>query len=357
MANFFPISPIGYKTPDLISSLYNTFKENGHRFVSSLEKRDVVFFDCHTRLFDYYQPILDQVLSERLPIVSFCEFDFGGMSKEVYPAYTPQQQKFFDEANRLELKIVHFVRKMDKTIKYPPNVFPYEKCIMNDFPLVSKEELFSRHYDFCWIGNESPQRKNVVNGLLDTGFKGYVHWTNEKGKLPHDEWLNLHRQAKFFLSCDGGGYGDERSYQLITTGCFLKNRNNHLQSHPFKQAIQCVEVDENISDLDKSNFNLVLSDKNWLYSMYLNGVDHMKAYYTEEYRANYILYILKQNDITLNEKNAFQYTFTKMRLDECYPTEVGNNLNVMFWEYEITYSHDSESNEISPLRMPIAPII
>lgn len=58
-------------------------------------------------------------------------------------------------------------------------------------------------------------------------------------------------------------------------------------------------------------------------------------------------------DIIKNKKTCFQYTFTKMKLDNCYPIEEMNNWNVIFWTYEITNPFDCTSNEISPLRFPI----
>ena len=58
-------------------------------------------------------------------------------------------------------------------------------------------------------------------------------------------------------------------------------------------------------------------------------------------------------DITVNKKTCIQYSFTKMRIDTCYPIEDGNNSNVMFWEFEIISSHDEIGNEISPLRLPV----
>lgn len=61
-------------------------------------------------------------------------------------------------------------------------------------------------------------------------------------------------------------------------------------------------------------------------------------------------------DITKKENSSFQFVFTKMKLDSCYPIEEGNNLNVMFWQYELIGPHDNTGTEISPLRIPIPKI-
>lgn len=60
-------------------------------------------------------------------------------------------------------------------------------------------------------------------------------------------------------------------------------------------------------------------------------------------------------DITKTKETCFQYTFTKIKLDNCYPIEEMNNWNVVFWMYEIINPFDSMSTEISPLRFPVTP--
>ncbi len=58
-------------------------------------------------------------------------------------------------------------------------------------------------------------------------------------------------------------------------------------------------------------------------------------------------------DITTKEKTCFQYTFTKVKYDNCYPIEEGNNSNIMFWEKEIIESHDDIGYAVSAFRMPV----
>jgi len=68
---------------------------------------------------------------------------------------------------------------------------------------------------------------------------------------------------------------------------------------------------------------------------------------------NYYNSTLFFGDITKNNKTSFQYSFTKMKLDICYPVEEMNNYNVMFWEIELVSSHDDMGSAVSPLRLPV----
>lgn len=63
--------------------------------------------------------------------------------------------------------------------------------------------------------------------------------------------------------------------------------------------------------------------------------------------------ILYFGNITKKEKTCFQFTFTKLKFDTCYPIEEGNNCNIVFWEIETVGSHDDIPFPVSPFRMPI----
>lgn len=278
------LSPKGVSNPDLVELVTKIGRTH------DVGTASCIFVD----LFSYIQPINEDIIIQALvkkkPLVFFDERDYGGMSTEIF---MPESFNLLAK----QLKVVYFMRKMNKTIQYPPYVYPYEKCIMNEFPLVSKEELFNRPYDFCFIGNESPQRRNTANGLLDAGFKGLVHWTNEKGKLPHNEWVELHRQAKFFLESDGGGFGSERHLQLMTIAPMLRQRNDMLRNNDWEDVTECLDISENVSSDDETMIQFFLNNQNSLYSVYKKGVERLNTYFTEEAMRNYILDVLKQNKI------------------------------------------------------------
>lgn len=73
--------------------------------------------------------------------------------------------------------------------------------------------------------------------------------------------------------------------------------------------------------------------------------------YTIKWNHSYC--ILFYGDLNKNKKTSFQYTFTKIKLDDCYPIEIGNNSNVVFWSYELVDPFDEMSQMISPIRLPV----
>jgi len=296
---FFFISPIGYRSPDLFDSFVSTFRKEGHLVTSDINAADIVGFDFHTRIGGYDLNVLRTVIEKKLPVFTFNEWDYFGMNTTDIPPFplTPEQGQFLFSLERNGNKTIHFVRKLNRLERYPDNYYPYEKVIMNEFPLTTSQELNSRPYDFCFIGNTSPSRKSVVQGLLDAGFKGLVYWTNEGRKIEHHSWVDRHRPAKLFLTADGGGFSDERPYQLFTVAVQLRQKNNHLQVFPFSEYTNCLAVSETPTDEEISGIKSVLSDFDYLYEIYLEGVDFMREHYSESARSKYILSILKQENI------------------------------------------------------------
>jgi len=288
MAKFYFISPIGKATPQLFDSFEETFIKEEHNIVGDVRDADVVFIDLYSHVSKNFPPEFQHCVETNVPLVYFDETDYGGMSKE---------ELDFSLIDKIKNKFVYFMRKMGKHSIYPPYVYPYEKILMENRPLTMPEELFSRPYDFCWIGNESPERKNVVKGLLDAGLNGYVHWTNEKGKLSHDEWMKLHEKAKLFLESDGGGWGSERPMQLCTIVPMLRQRNDMLRVHDWKDCVSCIDVDEHPTKEDIENIKSILSGKEYLYEIYEKGAELLRIYYTAEARSLYIFNVLKKENI------------------------------------------------------------
>lgn len=297
----FFISPIGFKTPNLFDSFEKTFQDKGHSIVTDIKDADVIFFDMFSGLGTYDEYILDKALDKEVPIICFDATDFGAMSKEKWflddSVYNDKSQdkKFVRAVIYNEIAVVYFMRKMDKTKKYCPFVYPYELCYYkdHDFKPVSKEELFNRPNDICFIGNTSPTRENVINGLKDY-FK--CDFSLGQERIPHEEWLNRHRQSKMFLEACGGGFGSERPYQLITIAPMLRVHSNHLIHEDFLDGEDCWEINEIPSEVNIESLKFLLNSQ-VLYQIYLAGIERMKTYFNEEYRANYILSVLKQEGI------------------------------------------------------------
>lgn len=307
MSNIYFISPIGLKTPLLYDTFIDTFTKEGHSVSNNVKNADVVFFDMHSRGGKYDWDILNDVLELEKPIVVFDFWDYGAMSKDTWFGFNNfsglalevrNEWAYFLSKARIFCKMVYFMRKMDLTLTYPNFVYPLELVQYpdNDFPVTTKEELMSRPYDLCWIGNTSNTRANLLTGLM--GYKTLhidCHWTQDR--LPNQEWLNRHMEAKFFIEACGGGFGSERPYQLINISPMLRAKNNQLIVNNFVDGEDCVEVSENPTGNDVDKILFYLNDADKLYDIYLKGVQKIKQYFSPEERSFYILDILKQNNI------------------------------------------------------------
>jgi len=104
------LSPVSVPmNPVLFPTFEKTFRERGHEFVSRVEDCDVVFFDLHTRIADYNQDDIDKLCWGRKLVVTFDEWDRGGMSDEAWPyPLTHQQAEVFLHIKAGQVKAVHF---------------------------------------------------------------------------------------------------------------------------------------------------------------------------------------------------------------------------------------------------------
>jgi len=294
------ISPKNVSSP----MLFDTFGLQEH----SIEDADTVFFDLHSGLFDYDWSLVERVVERKLPVVVFDQFDYFtgcGYVNTYYERIIEQADRHWAKALKLfqdnGLVKVYFMRKMSKTIKYPSCFYPYELIQYpdHDFPMVSQDELFSRPYDFCFIGNTATPRENICEGL-EKHFK--CDFVLAQPRLEHNEWLNRHRQAKFFIECggggeSGGGFNSERSYQLITISPMLKVIDEQLLLHDWTNGINCLKASEIPTEWEINFIRKTLENKDRVYKIYNAGVNYMKENYSEKSRAEYILSILKQEKL------------------------------------------------------------
>jgi hypothetical protein len=307
------ISPIGQKTPMLFDTFEKTFAEQGHCIVGNINDADVVFFDGHSGLYPYNDSEIDTVIYKNLPVVFFDQFDyFSGNGykntwKERYLSAVVNAEHWAKAVYRFKdhlLFKVHFMRKMSKTIQYLPNVYPLELIQYpdHDFKPVSKEELFSRPFDFCFIGNKAAPRNNLCSWLARYFRCDFVLG---EPRIEHNEWLNRHRQAKFFIECggggeSGGGFRSERTYQLITIAARLACYDEQIVKNDFVDMEDTVIAGDslgNVNQYDVNKISQVLNDKERLYEIYLKGIERIHKYFNAEYRAKYILEILEENNI------------------------------------------------------------
>jgi len=297
---FFVIEPIGRKSYLLFDTMEGYFNSQGHQFVTSAEESDICFYDEWCGFGEYNQGDINTVLRKRVPVFSFNFHDyndtitwpgFNNWEHLQHEEWAVNLRKFIDAG----LVKGYFMRKMNKYLPYPEWVRPIE-CIQypdHDFPLTTLQDFVWRPNDVCFIGAWSKERESVINGLVKSGFIVDYQFTEER--IPHDEWIDRHRKARFFLSADGGGYGDERVFQLSNIACILRQINNHRQLHPLVGGIDCIKIHENpterevneIADLKRRNENI--------YEMYKRGAEHVRLYYSADYRAKYILYIIQKH--------------------------------------------------------------
>lgn len=285
---------------DIFGTFEATLRANGHGSTKDPAVADVVFFklQCHFKPYDW--TILNSVLERRLPVVVFDFFDYPSdewfgwnpsrlindeiMSKQEWPVF------IFKARSHTKL---YFMRGMQASRTYPDWVRPIEPARYPgcDFPLASKDELGSRLNDVCFIGMSSQQRCHVVCGLLQDGrFK--VDWQFPLKRLAHAHWMHRHRSAKMFLESCGGGHGSDRPYQLMSIAPMLRQRNDRRMEHPWVHGVHCWDIgdhDGNISKAECSDLRTLLDDHERLHEIYLNGVQHMDAHFTETARSEYIL--------------------------------------------------------------------
>lgn len=303
----FFISPIGATSPGLFETFVDTFVAEGHTIVTDINEASVAFFDSHSGYLPYDWNVCNIALEKRLPIAYFDAFDyhcdssinwfgFNDFERLLPLIYENDWAHFLYRVATTKIQFVYFMRKMQTNADYGENVCPLELCQYpdHDFSLTTKGELNSRPFDACFIGAESPRRKEFIEALQADGrLKLDIQFTTER--IPHDEWLNRHRQAKFFIEADGGGLGSERPYQLMTIAPMLKQHNLQLIVNDFDNLNECIKI--GYSGFTVDHFCHVLKYPDLVYNMYLNGVSKLKTYFNPEYRAKYILSILKQNNI------------------------------------------------------------
>jgi hypothetical protein len=100
-----------------------------------------------------------------------------------------------------------------------------------------------------------------------------------------------------FLESCGAGFGSERPYQLMYIAPMLRQKNNQLIIHNFRDGIECIEVSENPTTQEIEILKDILDNKDLLYETYLNGISRMNKYFNERYRSQYILNTLSKEGI------------------------------------------------------------
>jgi len=282
--NIITISPNNYINPHLFPTYKETFETNGHTFTDNPNECTHYFLEVVSGTVNYTST-LNVVKERNIPIIVFDNREFHVMGTGKW--------------NPIDLDAsIYFVRTMIKGEEYPDNVFPYDWTYFNgcNFPPVSKEELFNRPYDVCFIGVEAPTRKSIIDGMVNDGrLKVKYKFNDHLTRLPHYQWINEYRESKLFLECDGGGLASEKFLQLFSISPMLKNVNQHKMAFPFTDGINCIEFDQDKMEEEIEKVVDILNHKEWLYDIYIGGIDHMKTFYSEEAVSKYVLKIINNN--------------------------------------------------------------
>jgi hypothetical protein len=274
----------------LFPSFIKPWEDRGHSFVGNIEECDVVLFDLHARIADYKQENIQWVINNNPKLVSFDEWDRGGMSTEQWPEPLTQQQHY---ALLYSNRVCHFCRLLDKTRKYEHNLYPYEKPILYEEPMLTADELFNREYDIVFIANSAPQREYIKTVLEGTGLKCNIILGAQK--IPFNDWVNEHKKGKLFMTWSAGGFTDERAQALFSVAAMIKEDNDQLLLHPFTNSVNCVSLSSNPTKQELDYLRLVCGNKDELYKIYKGCYEYMVAFYNSVYIANNILDLIEQH--------------------------------------------------------------
>lgn len=295
---FYTLFPEGVpENPHLFPMMRHTFIEKGHSFVDRIEDCDVVLMDLHVRQSLYNENDFTWLVKNLAPIITFDEWDRGGMSTDVWPYPLTEQQKilFWYNGDRMFVNFCRLLNKPQSIEKYQMvdrnyyyNLYPYEKPILYEEALLTTEQLFEREYDIVYISNTAPSREAIGKAILEDG-RLKCHVSLGAKKLPFDEFVNWHKRGKLFISSGGGGYTDERKQNLFSIAGIIQEETDQLLLHPFSNLENCIKIQSPPTKEDLDTIYEVVNNKEWLWNIYKNGYDFMKQYYSASYIASDIL--------------------------------------------------------------------
>lgn len=293
MIKFYLISPLVPPNPHLFPLWVDTWRQNGVEIVDNVFDCDVALIDLHTRIAEYEDAVIADLIYSKKPIISFDEFDKGGLSVLQWPhPLTAQQEAIFYHTQSSGIKSVHFCRLLDKNKPLPDNLYPYEKPYFHDEGLLTADQLFNRPYDIVWIANTAPQRENLKK-VLKSVWTARCKIILGEEKIPLQAWIDAHKEGKMFVSWSAGGYGDEKIQHLFSVAAIIKENNNQLFLHDFTHLENCIRPNPNPTLQDIATIFSITNDKERLYEIYKNGYEFVKKYYSKEYIAKDILEKIK----------------------------------------------------------------
>lgn len=280
----------------LFPTMIPTFRHNGIVPVSRIEECDIVLMDLHSRISSYIPTDIEYICNNKPFVATFDEWDRGNMSTDLWPEpLTKQQDRVFNLIFNGEIKSVHFCRLLDKTKKQlVQNIYPYEKPILYEEPILTTDELSNRPFDVCMICNTSPNREDIAKAIRNDGRFHYITSIGEK-KIPFDKWVGMHRKASFFISSSAGGFSNERIQNLFSIAAICQEKTNQLILNPLTHLENCIEISPSPTKHELDTLFEVIESKDRLYSIYKNGYEFIKKYYNADYIAQNIARKIKKH--------------------------------------------------------------
>lgn len=331
---FLTLHPLGYDErphghhPDLFKAVDARMAGMGHELlpISRTGEADVVFLDTGIwdlggdglsgRYSGYDWNALNLVLSNQIPVV-FCDnFDHWG-----YPAFNglparecpwPGKNNWSDMRDLVQFQdharfivavvdagipVLYFMRKMMISQQYPDWVHPWEYPLFDDHITASKEALWNRCSDVCFLANVSYPRATACVDLYRSGrikFDGKMTGFSNR-RLEFQEWLGRHYSAKMFMEADAS-LGSERPQRLMTVSAMLRVKSDHRLPFPRQDMVHMVEVGDyegNLSNHDIDKIVEVVNDPDKLYEIYIQGAEHMRKHYSIDARSDYVIDIVQ----------------------------------------------------------------
>ena len=320
------IHPLGYEDrprghePDHFEVICNTLTKRGHVMLPEhrISEADVLLFDSGVWHLNsrcgatspYTQDVLKCVLHNHISVVWFDNFDHAGNDKS--EGRWPGSDDWSDLKAKSDgdwsdfgvamsrpgaCRLLYFMRKMQIHQNYPKYVYPLEYPIFEDYPLATQQQLCSRPMDVCGLFNVSGPRIKAIAGLkFDDRLTVDCELVHHAYRLEHDDWIARHRQAKFFLEADAS-LGSERPMRLITVAPMLRVKSDHRIPFPRQDMVHCVVVgdyDGTITGADIDKILGVISNPDLLYSIYVNGAEHMRRHYSLQTRSDYVVDLVEK---------------------------------------------------------------
>jgi hypothetical protein len=268
--------------PHLFPLWEPTWRSLGWEFQEDIRAADLILFDLHSRLGTYNQDDIDWIVNNPTNLVSFDEWDRGNMSTDIWPnPLTEQQKQVFNEIYKGSIRDIHFCRLLDKTKSRRHNIFPYEKPILYQEPMLSADDLFNREFDVVFIANSAPSREAIATALREDGRLSY-YISLGAPKIEFTDFVNKHRNGKMFISSAAGGFTDERCQHLFSVAAIIRQRNDQVLLHDFTHFDNCVRID---SPPTKEQIDMILSvvnNKEELYEIYKAGYEFMTTHYSPQ---------------------------------------------------------------------------